>query len=264
MAKSFGDYLVEQKLVSPEQMVVALIEQHRQIPFIPQLAFEKKIFTANELLQIFNVQQNNQVDFFSAGNITGLMTPEKRKAIEVEISQYNKPLVNILIRNGFAKIDELVMALDDYLSKVKNEPILKNPEEEQINHNLIVDLKPLLSKSSLSQMHLILNHLKAERIEDQKRLTLYNEFLQKILAIKGLAILANAKIITQLCTWIEKVVSHELKLKLINESFDIIEVLLNYCALSLESIIHKRTEKPILDQINQDSKINDLKTRLSA
>lgn len=268
MKISFVEYLVEQKIVSPENMMNSIIEQHKLIPYLPQIIFENKILSANEILKIINLQKIHRIDFISAANLSGFMNQDKRNLIEGELAKYHTPIVNIILKNNFAKVDQIVKALDDYLSKIINAPAFNSNENDYINLHLISDIKSLLNLISMTQLKSLLFSIKSENIEPKDKLAYINEFLQKILAIKGIATFANAKILIQMCIWIEQLT---VQLQFLwNDQFSLfnsiekIELLLEYCLSDIEAIEMDQSEKVILDKINKDNKIKELKLKLSA
>ena len=115
----FGEYLVEKKIVSEEKLIVAILQQIKEQPCPAKIAIDENLITAKDLIHLFKIQYEQQLDFFTAATLKKFLTSEQVKIIKEKIQGLQIPLPTILLRNGDIEVKNLVHALDEYLSSTK-------------------------------------------------------------------------------------------------------------------------------------------------
>ena len=234
--KYFGEYLVEKKIVSAENLVQAVLHQNQNQPLAAQIAYEKQIFSAEEMIKIFSSQQDNQLDFFAAGFATGLLTDDRKLRLENELQQHHLPLSGLLLKNGAIGVKDLVHALDEFLSTAKppsntqsakvvsasNNPSASTfPQLEfpNIEQSFRLEIQSTLSKSKVLEAINILQLVKQNASVKE----LVQEFLQDVLrtvhTIRGLAKAANAPLLEQMFTLMDATIVKELRSELPNTEY---------------------------------------------
>lgn len=127
--KLFGNFLVEKKLVKPDDLLKSLMQQIHRTPHPAELAYEKGILNSEELLQIFSLQTENNWDFMSTLRLSGLVSETKMKQIEDLLATNQKSLTSILVENSILSLRDAVKALDDYLAQT---PTLESAEKKTV------------------------------------------------------------------------------------------------------------------------------------
>lgn len=267
--KYFGEYLVEKKIVSADNLVQAVLQQTQSQPLTAQIAFEKKVFSADEMIKIFSFQQEHQLDFFAAGHATGLLTDEKKKLIENEQQQQHIPLARILLKNGYVGTKELVHALDEFLSTAKspttptvanlklavpNTAGLPSFNFQKIDSTFGAELQGALSQNKILEVINVLQLVKQNAAVKE----LVQEFLQDVLksvhTIRGLAKAAKAQVIDHVCSLMDAVIVKELRSDSPNPKFITetltpnVEKALFFCSTAKDSIAKDQSEQNFWEQ----------------
>ncbi len=127
-SKPFSEYLVEQGLVTADDLVEILISQTRQLPTPAELVRQHKLLSAKQLLAVFSHQMKTSVDFSTACRELGLWTPEFQKLLQSENERLRIPIVQILQSSGKVSTEDLVSALDSFLSEAATKPNFDAPQ----------------------------------------------------------------------------------------------------------------------------------------
>ena len=115
--KTFSEFLVEQNLVSAEDLVALLIEQAKTLPLPAEVAREQKLLSAAQILSVFTQQMKTGSDFAKACQDLKLWTPALAAALSAENDRLRIPVVQLLQTTGKVTTEKLVLALDTYLSE---------------------------------------------------------------------------------------------------------------------------------------------------
>lgn len=118
--KSFGQFLVDQKLISEEVLLECLLEQIATIPATCQLIKEKKLLTNQQILAALEAQSTRGLGFKEACKGLGVWTDALEAQIKKEILAIRPPLGNILLKRGQISLPSLTKALDEFLSNDQN------------------------------------------------------------------------------------------------------------------------------------------------
>ena len=140
--KYFGDYLIEKKIITEDQLVDALIEQLQMLPSSAEIIYGKKALPASSFLKAFAIQSEKTTDFGSACMAAKIWTTELDQLVQSELDRNRVPLGQILIKKGIVNIGNITKALDDFLSKIELTE-RKNPYAEiKKDKTNLTDKKP--------------------------------------------------------------------------------------------------------------------------
>ncbi len=272
--KYFGEYLVEKKIVSPDSLVQAVLQQTQSQPLAAQIAFEKKLFSADEMIKIFSFQQEHQLDFFAAGHATGLLTTDKKQSIEQELQQHHLPLAGLLIKSGSVGAKDMVHALDEFLStaKVPSVPSTANLKTgttsghglpsftfQKIDPTFSSELQGALSQSKITEVVNVLHLVKQNANVKELVQEFLQDVLKSILTFRGLAKAAQAQVLDHICSLLESAIVKVLRAETPDSKFitdtlvPSIEKALNFCSSMKDSIAKNQSEKMFWEQdMNQE------------
>lgn len=116
-SKTFSEFLTEQNLVSPEDLVSLLIAQSKAMPTAAEIMHSKKLLSPAQLLTIFALQTKTGQDFVSTCKSSGFWSAEVAAEFASEMNSARVPIVQLLQSSGKVTTEKLVLALDSYLSQ---------------------------------------------------------------------------------------------------------------------------------------------------
>lgn len=116
-SKTFSEFLVEQGLITADDLVSILIDQAKQLPTPAELAREHKLLDAKQMLSVFAYQMQTSVEFVKACRDLGLWNENFAHVFSAENSRLRVPVVQLLQKSGKLQTEALVSALDSYLSE---------------------------------------------------------------------------------------------------------------------------------------------------
>ncbi len=129
----FGKYLVDQKFIDKDQLVGCLLEQMEAIPPLPKIAMSEGIFSPDDILNAFEVQQSEQIGFIEACRNLGIWSTEVEQKLSEKIVSMRPPLGKILIEGGHLEFNKLAVALDElFTDKSKTMPRTPKVESTQV------------------------------------------------------------------------------------------------------------------------------------
>ncbi len=273
--KYFSDFLIHKKITSSDKIVESYLKQISALPPLAQLTYENKLLTADEILIIFNAQQDLGCDFITACKHKNYWNQEIQNQIEEKTNQIRKPMGEYLLESGAVEIKTLVKALDEFLSQAQSPthvPVSElAPASTQANH---FNYSP-----SINELTEFFNASKFEEFENLLQLVKQNitvkeiasEFLQDILknlqTLKGFARFGKLTEFESIIT----VGIDSLSLFLRSHQFSneqnglkyltYLNEILNFIFAFKEAISIDKTEIPFLDQ--EKNKISFQKLRTS-
>ncbi|MES2614104.1 MAG: hypothetical protein V4591_01680 [Bdellovibrionota bacterium] len=151
MAVLFSEYLIEQKQVTDEQVLTALIEQLRSTPSLAEISYEKSFLPTSDLLKILFHCQHHSLDFRSSAEQLGLCSGEVWEKIYSQLQTLQKPLGEILVEKGFVSVDTLSSLLVSYVENT-NKPQSDNASR----------LDPILLKEYIAAFSRAFSNIGAE------------------------------------------------------------------------------------------------------
>lgn len=177
--KYFENYLIEKKLISPEYLLKALLQQMETQPQMPRLALELNLLSAEQILKVFHHQAEASTDFATAALSVGCLSEQNKKLLEKEMRSRQTPLAMILIKNGVLNAKDLVQSIDEFISHAKapsgvsSIPTMKQAEAtnsiesseneptfSSITKELVGQLEASLSKDKVEEMVNVLHLVK--------------------------------------------------------------------------------------------------------
>jgi hypothetical protein len=115
--KYFGEFLVQQKIISEDQLLMTLVEQVKSTPSLVEIAFENHFFPSSQLLSVLRLQHQENISFIGAAQKLNLWSEElAHKAHEVT-SAKRAPLGELLVSRGLLKVEQLSKFLDEFFAK---------------------------------------------------------------------------------------------------------------------------------------------------
>ncbi|MGZ3795150.1 MAG: hypothetical protein ACXVB1_02225 [Pseudobdellovibrionaceae bacterium] len=126
--KLFGEFLVESKAISEEQLLESLLSQLKMTPPIGVIVFENKLLSNTEILQIFSLQAKNKLGFIDSAKKLGFWN-NISEAVESKVSQSRPPIGQIFAKNKILPIEELSRLLDEYLDTLTADEIAQATSE---------------------------------------------------------------------------------------------------------------------------------------
>jgi hypothetical protein len=117
--KTFTEFLVDQGLLTHEQMVEVLIRQTSEMPTVAEIVRESGLLSAQQIFNVFMHQMKSPAvcDFSSACHELGLWTDEVAKALAEAQARLRLPIIEILVESKIVDKSKIVSLLDHYLSE---------------------------------------------------------------------------------------------------------------------------------------------------
>lgn len=269
--KSFFDYLLEKGVLTADDFVKATLEQAKSSPTLAQVAYDGKIFSADEIVKIFRVQRNSNLDFMGAARHLGLLQPEKRKLLNDAIQAHQISLSRILIKRNYIDIKSLVSALDEFLTEVN---VADDSHSkifiESLDINFISELESSLSEPKLQSIINTLSIIRANSENGEVVRDLLKDLLMTIRANRGYAKAARSQLIDELCLDVETEIVQTIRSESINSEkitrvlVPVIEEVLRFCSLIVKEISRTHSEAEFITK-NENAKLyNAIKQKLGA
>lgn len=134
--KFFGRFLVERGLISELELVLALIEQLKSVPPIPEILLQEELMTAPEISRVFDYQARKGCDFLTAAVALKFWNDDCSRLVNDFTTKKKTLLGEILISRGLIKFEVLVDVLDDFINTPESDetredaPIVAEPRPE--------------------------------------------------------------------------------------------------------------------------------------
>lgn len=116
MRKLFGEYLLEKKLVTMEQLVSALAIQASELPSILEIIHKNKFLSHQQIYDCLVLQARKEVEFIQACKELGFWSDDLSQKIVGAVRKRRTPLGQILVQSGAIDFKALTGALDEYFS----------------------------------------------------------------------------------------------------------------------------------------------------
>lgn len=145
--KFFGEYLVEKKILTSDQVITALLKQINGIPTVAEIVHQKKMIQSEDLMEILKLQHENKSSFIDAAMEIGVWNDGIENEINRQIQANRVPLWQIVNDLNFAKTETISKAFDEFLGEVQSKPIVqtKNPESADSTSEpaAVIDFSPV-------------------------------------------------------------------------------------------------------------------------
>lgn len=235
MTKFFGEYLVEKKIISQNDLLEALVLQVQNTPTFLEVAFKHSIFQPEQILSILKNQVVEGVEFKVSAQSLGLWTLEAERQIQDALVKERVPLGKILLSQKKLEVKDLIAALDQFLADQLDAQSEVVQEVEKLDEKAGDDLSttpaPLStdlssSEEMISARNCFLSHFSQELHLKIKGLVLeldltHPEFSDQILSIQNelnsILKQANLSNLKQSQELLEKVLAQSKKLVELSE-----------------------------------------------
>lgn len=111
----FGRFLIEQRAATQEQVLRALDEQRRSIPFIGELAVREGLLTVEQVLEILDRQLATHRDFGEQGMLLGYLDFRDYRRLGELKKEAFVPIGEVLVRQGVLSQKRMFQLLKDHL-----------------------------------------------------------------------------------------------------------------------------------------------------
>ncbi len=123
----FGEYLVQNRILSAHQILKALAEQRRRRTFIPLLLVDLGGLADYRALHYYNVAEKNSEDFLEVLLREGFISEEQCVQIRTAWMRSGPPLGKLLVELGFMNEESRAAVLEEYeVLKSLDEHLAKN------------------------------------------------------------------------------------------------------------------------------------------
>jgi hypothetical protein len=154
--KYFGEFLVEQELITSELLAKALVTQVKALPSVLEIVYEGRLLTHDQLLSVFKIQNQEKTGFVEAATKLKLWNQKLIGDVEQRLQSHRVPLGEVLVNLKALSIQQVTKALDDFLGERQETP----PATNQAGG----DLMPASLKSELLECFV----MKEARLERAK------------------------------------------------------------------------------------------------
>lgn len=110
----FGEYLVQQKILSAHQILKALAEQGKRREFIPLLLVEMGALEDYRALRFCTIAQKESTDVLEVLVREKFINEEQCDQIRLAWARSGPPLGRLLVELGFMDEETLVEALEEF------------------------------------------------------------------------------------------------------------------------------------------------------
>lgn len=225
--KYFSDFLIKKGTVKPQDIVEAFLKQITSMPAIPQVIYDRKLLTEEQILIAFNTQHEEQIDFLSACKKNGFWSLSQQELLDKVYNEVREPMGHYLVQKGKVDLKTLVKALDEFLSQASQPPKVDNPTSVTVvaappqgivtiphpstsQNALAFNINPISSSAAL-ELSTYFTDVKINEMENIIQLVSQNisvkevahEFLQDLLkglqSLKGLARFGKAEVMDHIC-----------------------------------------------------------------
>jgi len=195
----FGEYLISKKAISAEDLARALIIQTKELPHLAELVLELGYLKAEEVVQVFHIQQETGLNFLWSLKQYKSHDSELINKIESAIEEKRTPLGQILLNRSAIDLKTLTMMLDDYLSQAQtpqikietqNTEVVSVPdtaslllEGEDLTYpeGMLAELEALLDERKYRAVKVALSFIKDKNLPDAKVISKLISDINKIL-----------------------------------------------------------------------------------
>ncbi len=157
----FGDYLVSQKVITNEQLVLSLIFQIESLPSIYQIIFDEKLVQAEMFLEFLkNEAKDGKLDLIGQLKSRKIITEDKIQ--EYYLKQISKkiPLGEVICRLNFSTPDTINFHLKNFYDNKFHE--IQDKEDKKVEATAEVEISAA-ALESLKELGMDINSQKVEQ-----------------------------------------------------------------------------------------------------
>ncbi len=116
--KLFGQFLIEEGLISKDKLVDAMVAQAETWPSLPLAVYELKLYTVDQQLDIFAYQATHFKEYRAACVEMGIWNEARNEhALTRFFLSRMRPLGDMLLEKGYLTVDQLTKALARYVEQ---------------------------------------------------------------------------------------------------------------------------------------------------
>lgn len=115
--KLFGEYLVQKKLISEDDLAAAVVAQVAALPSLPEVLLEHHLLDSKTLLAAMKQQMLAGTDFRRACVDLGVWSTELERKAQAVLDGRRQPLGEILVSRGAITRDQMLKALQEYFTE---------------------------------------------------------------------------------------------------------------------------------------------------
>ncbi|KAB8029778.1 hypothetical protein [Fluviispira multicolorata] len=239
MPKLFCEFLLDKKLIEPEQLLEAFIEHLSHIPSTAEIIYSLNMLSKNDLLEILIHQQKEGMDFRSSAKSLGFWTYNFSQEVSKKIQSTHKPFGEILIQKGYFNLDSLSTAFAHYtdiINTLKGSSIKEIKIPEAHNPTLSNEYTACFNNNILPNIQKIIIALKDENISAENIKIETRKALAEFVAVRAAANFLGAeysqKVANEVVKYFQKIIDNNgpIELQKIIEIIDLAaQVLIHYC-----------------------------------
>ncbi len=144
MAKLFGEFLIDKRLVSQEQLLEALIAQIKSVRPTPEVVFEHKLLPKDAQVKILAHQHKSCIDYKSSAEVLGFWNDELASKINQITQTKRRPLGEILVNLGYLSTQKLAENLELFLQYITDANLNLSPTKARRNEISCDRIDPIL------------------------------------------------------------------------------------------------------------------------
>ena len=235
----FIEYLIEEKLLSQEQLLEAIIEQLQSIPSVPELLFELNILSKADLLRILIHQKYESTEFLTSAKTLGLWSPQISQQVSKKLNSIHKPISEVLIQKGFLDLESITAAFVKYVEIQENKKVLEKEEKKdspEYNLTILKEYIICFEATIFPNIQLYLNQFKENSNSKENLLhdiqIVLSEYVAARAAADFLGAMHSKKIANEVVLYIEKFLEPNTAINF-TDTIDVIDlssqILLSYC-----------------------------------
>lgn len=129
--KYFAEYLVEKGILNQEKLIEIMIDQVENSPSTARLVQQTHLLTAEQILQVFKVQSEKNIEFKKACEDLGFWTLDLEVAVRAEFNKQRQPFGVSILSMGLMNLEQLTKHFDEYFAAQAKALAAENAEQAQ-------------------------------------------------------------------------------------------------------------------------------------
>ncbi|MBI5364633.1 MAG: hypothetical protein HZA53_15765 [Planctomycetes bacterium] len=118
----FGQFLIQEGAITPHQILDALDEQRRSMPFLGRLAVEHEVMTVEAVLEVLDALKHGGANGTHFGDVAvalGFVDEATRtRLLELQRNSF-PPLGEVLVRQGALDAREMAQMLKEFIQSAR-------------------------------------------------------------------------------------------------------------------------------------------------
>ncbi len=252
--KLFGEYLIEQKLITEDQLAATLIEQMRSLPTLAEVIFDSKLMNTSEIVRVLAFQAKRQLDFKAAAVKLNLWNQDLELKTQKIISEKRVPLGQLLYANKMLTIQDLTKAFDEFISVQANNRLSFQRESDKpaLGNFEKMKIKFFITLFDEKQKNYSETFLKDKTAFDKIRIS------HELNILRGAARIANLEVCESLLIGLFSYIDKFEQIILSEESLQTCSVFLSLLREVRDILSETFSEQTFLTKIENQTRMNEL------